>query len=261
MGPSALARRWTCSSLCRVSCRICHMCTQCFSIQRTDAFHHPMNIVPACMKFASIVNTPELLLLLGSTSPPTSKAHVQGASSLKDTFVVATAPYFPVLSILSHTPDSAHVVGLHPLAPYLVQLVAAEVAAHLRSLPHLSLLLAALAALLTNPSVQMEPFLHQILPVVITCLVAKRLGVSTHFRCSLPPFWDIYTQEICFIRTAWLCIFHPAMIQSSPYLECRRVERRTTGLCAIRQRDWWPTSARASVTPTTTCSHAYRALC
>lgn len=99
--------------------------------------------------------------------------------------------------ILSHTPDSTHVVGLHPLAPYLVQLVAAEVAAHLRSLPHLSLLLAALAALLTNPSVQMEPFLHQILPVVITCLVAKRLGVSTHLQQQhQTPTPGLYKKQI-----------------------------------------------------------------
>ena len=36
----------------------------------------------------------------------------------------------------------------------------------------------ALQSLLANPHVQMEPYLHQLMPAVLTCLVGKKLGVS-----------------------------------------------------------------------------------
>ena len=38
--------------------------------------------------------------------------------------------------------------------------------------------LQALQSLLANPHVQMEPYLHQLMPAVLTCLVGKKLGVS-----------------------------------------------------------------------------------
>ena len=39
-------------------------------------------------------------------------------------------------------------------------------------------MLQALQSLLANPHVQMEPYLHQLMPAVLTCLVGKKLGVS-----------------------------------------------------------------------------------
>jgi hypothetical protein len=75
--------------------------------------------------------------------------------------------------------------GLHPLAPYLTQLIAAETAARLGSLAHLALLLGTAEALMRNPGIDMEPYVHQLLPAVVTCLVARRLGVR--------PLPDRYT--------------------------------------------------------------------
>ena len=83
-------------------------------------------------------------------------------------------------SCLSSHPDSVRGIGLHPLAPYLTQLIAAETATRLGSLPHLALLLGTAEALLRNPGIDMEPYVHQLLPAVVTCLVARRLGVRNH---------------------------------------------------------------------------------
>ena len=40
----------------------------------------------------------------------------------------------------------------------------------------------ALGSLVGNEAVQLEPYLHQIMPFILTCMVGKRLGVSP--RCS-----------------------------------------------------------------------------
>ena len=68
--------------------------------------------------------------------------------------------------------------GLQPLAPYFSQWIADTVAQHMTSLPVLRGALAAAAALVSNRRVTLEQYLHQLMPPLITCLVAKRLGAS-----------------------------------------------------------------------------------
>ncbi|KAL3148177.1 hypothetical protein ABBQ38_014457 [Trebouxia sp. C0009 RCD-2024] len=68
--------------------------------------------------------------------------------------------------------------GLHPLTPYFSQLIAEEGRRSLKSLPTLHLLLKALRSLVSNEAVQLEPYLHQIMPFILTCMVGKRLGAS-----------------------------------------------------------------------------------
>jgi len=70
-----------------------------------------------------------------------------------------------------------HDAGLAALVPYLVQMVGEGVAGGLRDMGRLSRLLAATRALLANPHLGLAPYLHQLLPPVLTCLVARRLGV------------------------------------------------------------------------------------
>ncbi|KAG1668853.1 hypothetical protein FOA52_004948 [Chlamydomonas sp. UWO 241] len=66
--------------------------------------------------------------------------------------------------------------GLHPLAPYLTKFVADEIASGLKSLHALRTTLDVATALLSNPHVRLEHYVHQLLPPVLTCLVAKSLG-------------------------------------------------------------------------------------
>jgi transcription initiation factor TFIID subunit 6 len=68
--------------------------------------------------------------------------------------------------------------GLQPLAPYFTQWIADSVSQHMGSLPTLHGALAAAAALVSNGRVTLEQYLHQLMPPLITCLVAKRLGAS-----------------------------------------------------------------------------------
>jgi transcription initiation factor TFIID subunit 6 len=64
--------------------------------------------------------------------------------------------------------------GLQPLAPYFTQWVAAEVSGHLGELSRLRGAVRAAAALLGNGRLTLEAYLHQLMPALLTCLVAKR---------------------------------------------------------------------------------------
>nr|AIZ06018.1 transcription initiation factor TFIID [Zea nicaraguensis] len=66
--------------------------------------------------------------------------------------------------------------GLHPLVPYFSYFIADEVTRSLGDLPVLLALMRVVQSLLRNPHIHIEPYLHQLMPSMITCIVAKRLG-------------------------------------------------------------------------------------
>ncbi|XP_056173319.1 transcription initiation factor TFIID subunit 6-like isoform X3 [Syzygium oleosum] len=66
--------------------------------------------------------------------------------------------------------------GLHPLIPYFTQFIADEVTRNLSKISLLFALVRVAGSLLQNPHVHIEPYLHQLMPSIITCLVTKRLG-------------------------------------------------------------------------------------
>ena len=66
--------------------------------------------------------------------------------------------------------------GIHPLLPYYSQLIADTVARELENSRKLQCMLHLTAALVANEHVYIEPYLHQIMPAVITCVVARTIG-------------------------------------------------------------------------------------
>ncbi|KAG2429868.1 hypothetical protein HXX76_010648 [Chlamydomonas incerta] len=66
--------------------------------------------------------------------------------------------------------------GMQQLLPYLTKHVGDEVAGGLRQLPRLHMVLRLVQALLLNPAVSLEPYLHTLMPPLLTCLMAKSLG-------------------------------------------------------------------------------------
>lgn len=66
-------------------------------------------------------------------------------------------------------------VGLHNLMPYFTQFITEETTASLRDLPRLRVLIQMIRALISNPDINVELYLHQLMPSVVTCVVAKRL--------------------------------------------------------------------------------------
>lgn len=66
--------------------------------------------------------------------------------------------------------------GLHPLVPYFTCFVEDEVSRGLNDFQLLFALMRLVWSLLQNPHIHVEPYLHQLMPPVVTCIVAKRLG-------------------------------------------------------------------------------------
>ncbi|CAA0832430.1 Transcription initiation factor TFIID subunit 6 [Striga hermonthica] len=66
--------------------------------------------------------------------------------------------------------------GIHPLVPYFTYFVADEVSLNLSNFSLLFALMRLVRSLLRNPHIHIEPYLHQLMPPVMTCLVARRLG-------------------------------------------------------------------------------------
>ena len=77
------------------------------------------------------------------------------------------------LASLSHDP------GLHQLLPYFVQYVAEKVTHNLGDLFVLTTMMQIAAALMDNANLFLEPYVHQLIPPILTCVVAKRLGSAS----------------------------------------------------------------------------------
>lgn len=67
--------------------------------------------------------------------------------------------------------------GLHQLVPYFVQFVQEKVSQNLKSnIQILFTMLQVIDALLSNSSIFIEPYIHHLMPSVLTSLLAKRVG-------------------------------------------------------------------------------------
>uniref|UniRef100_A0ACD5WPZ3 Uncharacterized protein n=1 Tax=Avena sativa TaxID=4498 RepID=A0ACD5WPZ3_AVESA len=83
----------------------------------------------------------------------------------------SNTPFFRE-ALVSLSKDS----GLHPLVPYFSYFIADEVTRSLADLPVLFALMRVVQSLLHNPHIHIEPYLHQLMPSMTTCIIAKRLG-------------------------------------------------------------------------------------
>lgn len=66
--------------------------------------------------------------------------------------------------------------GLHPLVPYFIYFISDEVSRNLHNFSLMFALMRLARSLLQNPHIHIEPYLHQLMPSVITSLIAKRIG-------------------------------------------------------------------------------------
>jgi len=65
--------------------------------------------------------------------------------------------------------------GLHPLLPYFLQFISEEVTRNLQNLTLLNYLLRMIQAILDSIYFNVEPYLNQMMPPILTCLVGKQL--------------------------------------------------------------------------------------
>ena len=69
--------------------------------------------------------------------------------------------------------------GLHQLVPYLVQFVQEQISENLKSnVEIVQTMLEVIHAILLNDTIYIEPYIHQIMPCLLTPLLSKRVGAS-----------------------------------------------------------------------------------
>ncbi|GAA5853117.1 hypothetical protein JCM9279_000863 [Rhodotorula babjevae] len=77
--------------------------------------------------------------------------------------------------------------GLHQLVPYLISWGGEQIANHLHDLPALQRALDLFHAMLENPTLFVEPYLHQLTPPILTCLLTSALPPVPSGTYPSPP--------------------------------------------------------------------------
>lgn len=70
--------------------------------------------------------------------------------------------------------------GIQQLLPYFIQFITEKIALNLRNLEFLWVLVRVVDCILVNPHFFVEPYLHQLMPPVISCIVSRRLSESPY---------------------------------------------------------------------------------
>jgi len=124
----------------------------------------------------------------GSRGAATAGAGAVGPLPVRHVLPEELHSYFSKASVIVCGPESperrvvlqslARDPGLHPLSPYFAQVVSEKLRRRetLGDLGALSGLLGVVGAMAQNPDVELETYLHRLLPTVLTCLVGGALG-------------------------------------------------------------------------------------
>ncbi|KAJ9082915.1 histone H4-like TAF Taf6, SAGA complex subunit [Entomophthora muscae] len=83
-----------------------------------------------------------------------------------------------------------NVPGLHQLLPHFTQFITEKVKKNMRNLTLLSSMLSFVDAILVNPNFYVEPYLHQFLPALFSCLLGNPIGGSGPSTEELTP-WKV----------------------------------------------------------------------
>ncbi|GME97495.1 unnamed protein product [Ambrosiozyma monospora] len=82
--------------------------------------------------------------------------------------------------------------GLHQLVPYFIQFIAETITHNLKSIDLLTTMLMVINSLLTNKSLFLDPYIHALMPCVLTLLLAKKIGPTQGTPDELNK-----SQELC----------------------------------------------------------------
>ncbi|KAJ3288180.1 hypothetical protein HDU79_005035 [Rhizoclosmatium sp. JEL0117] len=169
---------------------------------------------------ASGVNVP---LLVSSSNPEV--ATVNGETLVKSVLSKELQLYHDKIteSILSpNEPIQALAInsletdpGIQPLLPYFVQFMTQKITKHIRNLKVMWAMMRMTRALLNNKNLFIEPYLHQLMPNVITCIVSKRVSESPlDDHHALRRFAAQLAAHICITYTATYPTLQPRVTKT-----------------------------------------------
>ncbi|TYJ00144.1 hypothetical protein E1A91_A13G067700v1 [Gossypium mustelinum] len=137
-------------------------------------------------------------------------------------------------ALLSLETDS----GLHPLVLYCTCFIADEVARNLNNFPLMFALMRVAWSLLQNEHLHIKTYLHQFMPSIITCLVAKRLGNKfTDNHWELRNFVAKLVASIC--KRLYLQLLEPEIKRHEAWCVYGAL-LRAAGLCMYDRLKMFP---------------------
>ncbi|KAJ3039335.1 Transcription initiation factor TFIID subunit 6 [Rhizophlyctis rosea] len=88
--------------------------------------------------------------------------------------------------------------GIQPLVAYFVQFVAEKVSRNVKDLPNNWSMMRLTRAILDNMNLNVEPYLHQLIPTIITCTISRRLSLHpTEDHHALRRYASALISHIC----------------------------------------------------------------
>lgn len=98
--------------------------------------------------------------------------------------------------------------GLHQLVPYFIQFVAEQVTNQLRNIELLITLLEVISALCDNKTIFLDPYVHALMPCILTLLLAKRIGPPVPENADDTAVIDIIKGQFAVREFASLLLQH-----------------------------------------------------
>lgn len=107
--------------------------------------------------------------------------------------------------------------GLHQLVPYFIQFVAEQVTNQLRNIDILITMLDVISALYDNKTIFLAPYVHALMPCILTLLLAKRIGAPLKDTSDEAAVLEILKGQFAVREFASLLLEHVINSYGSSY--------------------------------------------
>ncbi|TPX33354.1 hypothetical protein SmJEL517_g03787 [Synchytrium microbalum] len=182
----------------------------------------PAELKAASLKTTGVITKPE----------PNGTTTVENAPTIKQSLSRELQVYFEKVTEFLLGDDQklrqvattgiAEDPGLQALIPYFVEFIEETVTKNLRKLDVLWSMMRLMRALFTNPNLFVEPYLHKMIPIVMTCLVGKRLSEHpTENHWALRDYSAALLSHICITYSTTYATIQPRITKTllRTYLE------------------------------------------
>lgn len=116
--------------------------------------------------------------------------------------------------------------GLHQLVPYFIQFVAEQITNQLRNIEILSTMLEVISALADNKTIFLDPYVHALMPCILTLLLAKRIGPVIK-DATTKEAQDLVRSQLAVREFAAILLEHIIKVYGSSYSTLRPRVTRT----------------------------------
>lgn len=107
--------------------------------------------------------------------------------------------------------------GLHQLVPYFIQFVAEQITNHLRNIDFLITMLDVISALYDNKTIFLAPYVHALMPCILTLLLAKRIGTPIKEAANDEAVLELLKGQFAVREFASLLLEHVINAYGSSY--------------------------------------------